>query len=375
MGLCFHPHPVTSPSWISPGRLAEAVARFFQERFLFLLLCCYLLAGLIPGPGLFLRDLSPGEISFAGNRTVITSSTLLLAVLLFNASLAIARPAAMFTSPRLLAAGLAANLFLPSLFLMPVSMMLTHWGGSGNLQSLIVSLALVSAVPVAGASTAYTQNVGGDLSLAVGLVMVSTFLSPLLMPFSLHLVNFSAEGDYTASMEALQGGASILSLLIALVIPSVMGLLLRPVIGGGRVDSARPLLKILNSCSLLLLNYSNASAVFPRIFSSPDWAFLGLVLLFTSGLCLVDFLTGWWIGCRLGKSRPQALAMMFGVGLNNNSTALVLAAPIFADRPKFLMPIILYGLVQHVIAGGSMSLLARKAVPPSGLDFQSSRPG
>ena len=67
--------------------------------------------------------------------------------------------------------------------------------------------------------------------------------------------------------------------------------------------------------------------------------------------------------------------MMFGVGLNNNSTALVLAAPIFADRPKFLMPIILYGLVQHVIAGGSMSLLAGKAVPPSGLDFQSSRPG
>jgi BASS family bile acid:Na+ symporter len=335
------------------GLKMATVARFFQERFLLLLLACYLLACLLPRPGLLVRNLSLGAVSFGGSRVVISSSMMLLAVLLVNASLSVARPSAMFTSPRLLAAGLTANLFLPALFLLPVSMMLTHWGGADNLQSIIVALALVSAVPVAGASTAYTQNAEGDLSLAVGLVMVSTVLSPLLMPLSLNLVNFSAEGDYTAAMEGLKGGASVLALLFSVVIPSVAGLLLRPVIGGGRIDSAKPLLKILNSCSLLLLNYSNASAVFPRVFGSPDWSFLGLVFLFTPCLCLIDFATGWWLGSRLGNSRPKSLAMMFGVGLNNNSSALVLAAPVFAERPKFLVPIILYGLIQHLIAGGS----------------------
>ena len=343
---------------MNSGLKMATVARFFQERFLLLLLACYLLAGLLPGPGLLIRDLSAGAVSFGGSRVVISSSMMLLAVLLVNASLSVARPSAMFTSPRLLAAGLAANLFLPALFLLPVSMMLTHWGGADNLQSIIVALALVSAVPVAGASTAYTQNAEGDLSLAVGLVMVSTVLSPLLMPLSLNLVNFSAEGDYTAAMEGLKGGASVLALLFSVVIPSVAGLLLRPVIGGGRIDSAKPLLKILNSCSLLLLNYSNASAVFPRVFGSPDWSFLGLVFLFTPCLCLIDFATGWWLGSRIGNSRPQSLAMMFGVGLNNNSSALVLAAPVFADRPKFLVPIILYGLIQHLIAGGSAVVVA-----------------
>ena len=350
-------------AFMNSGLWMTTVARFFQERFLLLLLACYLLAGLLPSPGLLVRDLSLGSVSLGGSRVVISSSMLLLAVLLVNASLAVSSPSTIFTRPRLLAAGLAANLFLPALFLLPVSVMLTHWGGADNLQSLVVALALVSAVPVAGASTAYTQNAEGDLSLAVGLVMVSTLLSPLLMPFSLNLVNFSAEGDYTAAMEGLKGGASVLALLFSVVIPSVAGLLLRPVIGGGRIDSSKPLLKILNSCSLLLLNYSNASAVFPRVFGSPDWSFLGWVFLFTPCLCLIDFVTGWWLGRRLGNSRPQALAMMFGVGLNNNSSALVLAAPVFADRPKFLAPIILYGLIQHLIAGGSTALLRRLRVP------------
>ena len=350
------------PPVLTPSAMVAA-ARFFQDRFLLLLLACYLLAVMLPGPGLLLRDLSLGAVEVGGERTVLSSSMLLLAVLLVNASLAVASPSTVFSRPRLLGAGLAANLFLPALVLLPVSVMLTRWGGTDNLQSIIVALALVSAVPVAGASTAYTQNAGGDLSLAVGLVLLSTLLSPVLMPLSLHLVDFSAEGDFTANLESLQGGASVLALLFSVVLPSAAGLLLRPVIGAVRVDAAKPLLKILNSCCLLLLNYTNASAVFPRILAAPDWAYLGMVFLFTPCLCLIDFVTGWWLGRRLGNSHPQALATMFGVGLNNNSSALVLAAPVFADRPKFLVPIILYGLIQHVVAGAATLLVTRR--PPS----------
>lgn len=41
---------------------------------------------------------------------------------------------------------------------------------------------------------------------------------------------------------------------------------------------------------------------------------------------------------------------MFGLGMNNNGTGLVLAASALADHPAVLLPMILYTLVQQVIA-------------------------
>jgi BASS family bile acid:Na+ symporter len=72
----------------------------------------------------------------------------------------------------------------------------------------------------------------------------------------------------------------------------------------------------------------------------------------------VDFVSGWWIARLLRATPGQQLAMMFGVGLNNNSTALVLGALVFFNQPKILVPLIFYGLIQHLVAGGSTQVLA-----------------
>ena len=42
---------------------------------------------------------------------------------------------------------------------------------------------------------------------------------------------------------------------------------------------------------------------------------------------------------------------MFGLGMNNNGTGLVLASMALADHPQVLLPIIFYNLVQHLVAG------------------------
>ncbi len=42
---------------------------------------------------------------------------------------------------------------------------------------------------------------------------------------------------------------------------------------------------------------------------------------------------------------------MFGLGMNNNGTGLVLASMALANYPRVLLPIIFYNLVQHLIAG------------------------
>jgi hypothetical protein len=42
---------------------------------------------------------------------------------------------------------------------------------------------------------------------------------------------------------------------------------------------------------------------------------------------------------------------MFGLGMNNNGTGLVLASLALANHPKVMIPIIFYNLVQQVFAG------------------------
>ena len=48
--------------------------------------------------------------------------------------------------------------------------------------------------------------------------------------------------------------------------------------------------------------------------------------------------------------RAQRMALMFGRGLHNNGTGLVIASLSMATHPRVLLPITLYNLVQHLMA-------------------------
>jgi len=48
----------------------------------------------------------------------------------------------------------------------------------------------------------------------------------------------------------------------------------------------------------------------------------------------------------------ERTSLMFGLGMNNNGTGLVLASMALADHPTAMLPIIFYNLVQHLVAGG-----------------------
>jgi BASS family bile acid:Na+ symporter len=338
------------------GVLAHA-AHFTHRHFIWLLLGCYVCAALMPGAGLLIQNVSLGQVAFFGESSRLSLSMVMMGVIMMNGALSVERMIGIVSSPKLLLGGLAANMFLPVVFLCLVSHIVApRWGGE-NLEAIIVALALVSAVPVAGASTAYTQNTDGDVSLAVGFVLTSTFLSPLLMPVSLDLINHAAVGDYTQALAELKGGGTFLILLLSVILPSFIGLTLRLLIGASSIKSCKPILKLLNSACVLMMIYINASIALPKILSNPDFEFLAFVFLFVTGLCLVDFFSGWWIARLLGASRGQCLAMMYGVGMNNNGTALVLGSLVFSHQPKFLVPLIFYGLIQHLAAGGSSTIL------------------
>jgi len=52
---------------------------------------------------------------------------------------------------------------------------------------------------------------------------------------------------------------------------------------------------------------------------------------------------------------------MYGLGMNNNGTGLVLASLTLASYPRIMIPIIFYNIVQHLVAGAVHHLTTREA--------------
>ncbi len=215
-------------------------------------------------------------------------------------------------------------------------------------------------MPIAGSSTAWTQNANGDLSLSLGLVLFSTLLSPLTTPICFDLVEHMAEGEYAQILEDLETQGGGIFLAICVILPSVLGIIVRPMLGETRVGAAKPTLKLLNSFNLLVLNYANASVSLPKALAESDWDFLGVILIIVVGMCLLAFTAGWFLSRWFRVGPAQRTSLMFGLGMNNNGTGLVLATMALPQYPRVMLPIILYNLVQHVVAGSVDYLLFRR---------------
>jgi BASS family bile acid:Na+ symporter len=343
---------------------SHPLARLLHRHFFWLLVGSYAVAAVAPGPGLWLRGVSAGEVAVLGERARLTVPTLLLGLLLFNAGLGL-RPdslAGLRRGALVLGAGLAANLLLPLLFIVGVSWGMRLWHNPDEVQNILVGLALVASMPVAGSSTAWSQNADGDVGLSLGLVLGSTLLSPLTTPAALHAVGWLAEGDYAEDLHELAAGGAGAFLAVCVVLPSLAGLAARAVAGGGRAARAAPRLKTINALSLLVLNYANAAVSLPEAVGNFDPDFLAVTLGLVLALCLLGFGAGAGLARLLGAGPPQRAALMFGLGMNNNGTGLVLASLALADHPRVMLPVILYNLVQHLVAGAVAPRLGR---PPS----------
>jgi BASS family bile acid:Na+ symporter len=364
MNCCFA--PAREPHMDGPRHPLNALSHFLHAHFLWLLLGAYALAGFVPGPGLWLRGLSFGEVAVLDESTRITLPVVLLALLLLNAGLGIpaAQARRLLHSPGALAAGLAANLLVPVAYIFAVTQAMGVWHNPEEVQEILVGLALVASMPIAGSSTAWSQNADGDVALSLGLVLLSTFLSPLTTPAALHAIGLMARGVYAEHLNSLAAAGTGLFLTLCVALPSAAGLLGRRVLGEARADALKPGLKLFNSVALLLLCYMNAAVSLPDTVANPDWDFLAVMLVIVTGLCVTAFASGWVLAKLLKADRARRAALMFGLGMNNNGTGLVLAAGALSAYPRVLLPIIFYNLVQHLVAG-AVSVIAERFGGPA----------
>lgn len=344
------------------GQLAK-LSHFVHKRFLWLMVGSYAVASGFPSLGLWIRDVRLGEIMLFGSKTTVSLSMLMLASLLLNAGLGVnlSQGREMLRRLRLLGTGLAANLIVPIAFIFVATRAMTGWHNADEVQNILVGLALVASMPIAGSSTAWAQNADGDVALSLGMVLFSTMLSPITTPLALHSVGLMAAGDYAEDLHELAAGGTGMFLAVCVFAPSLMGIIIHRALGDIRIAAAKPRLKLINSAILLVLNYSNASVSLPQAVAELDPDFLLLTLAIVVVLCALAFTAGWLIAWVHKATPSQRTALMFGLGMNNNGTGLVLASMSLADHPRVMLPIIFYNLVQHLIAGIVDRLVCRRA--------------
>jgi BASS family bile acid:Na+ symporter len=341
--------------------LAGALSHWVHGHFLWLLLGSYAAAAASPAFGLWIRDVCLGQVVLFGETARVTLPMLMLALLLANAGLGV-QPSRLWNlrgGAGLLLAGLAANLLVPLAFLLGLAQALRLWHNPEEAQQILTGLALVASMPIAGSSTAWAQNSDGNMALSLGLVLASILLSPLTTPVALHAVARAASGDYAEHLRGLAASGAGVFLAACVVLPSVLGVLARWAAGEARVAAAGPGLRLANNVNLLVLIYANASASLPEAVAYPDADFLALTLGVVAALCVLCFASGWWVARLLRADPAQRASLTFGLGMNNNGTGLVLASVALAGHPRVLLPIILYNLVQHLVAGGAALALGR----------------
>lgn len=332
----------------------QGPVHFVHQNLLWFLLSLYVIAYLLPGPGLWIRQCTLGVLNWPGGGNLnLTLPVFMLAFLLFNAGLGTKTEelSELRQQPALLVTGVIANTLVPLLFIALFWGLGRFWHDTEELQNILVGLALVASMPIAGSSTAWTQNINGNLALSLGLVFTTTLLSPWLTPLVMHTVGLMASGDFAEDLHELANQGASAFLMLSVVVPSLLGIAAQAILKEGRIKPVMPYLKLFNLLNLLLLSYSNAAISLPQAFLKPDWDFLGLILIVSGTYCAIAFGSGWLIAKKLKATTGEMASLMFGMGMNNNGSGLVLSSLALADHPTVMVPIIFYNLAQQIFAG------------------------
>ena len=130
---------------------------------------------------------------------------LLLAVMLFSAALLtdVSQIRLVSHHPLVLCVALLAVWLGPGLLVLAAGWLVPSTIDGQSTAGLLIGLALVATMPVANSSVGWTQNAGGNLGLALSLVVLSILLCPWVTPNLLSLWGMSLSPSEQAYCAAL----------------------------------------------------------------------------------------------------------------------------------------------------------------------------
>jgi len=317
--------------------------------FLWLLVGSYMLAAVVPGPGLAIRHLAFTRST--GDQ--ISAPLLLLALLLFCAAVVVrwSQMGELLQRPSILLLGLLAVWIMPGLFVSLMSWLLPAILGANVSAGMMIGLALVAAMPVANSSIAWTQNANGNVALGLGLIVLTIVLSPLATPQMLNLMGLSLSETETRHCEMLVAKFSGTFFIFWVILPSVAGLVCNRLAGQQRIDQARGSIRFVSAVALLTLNYTNASLAMPKVIESESAQTIALFSIVAVSISLLGIASAWLISRIFSLSEDSWISLAFGFSMKHTGLALVLAGEVLQDEPRAILMIVLATLLQHIVAG------------------------
>lgn len=325
-----------------------AIVTWIHDHFLWLLVASYLLAAVLPGPGLLLRKFSWGN-PYAGE---ITAPMLLLALLLFCAAAVVRWEQVwhLLERPGVLLVALIATWLVPCVFVSLLGGTLPQWLGVEATSGMMVGLALVAAMPVANSSVAWTQNSRGNVALGLGLIVLTIVLSPVATPQMLKLMGFALSDEATAQCEQLVKRFSGTFFIVWVILPSLAGMLVNRVAGAAAMTRHRGTIRLVSAIALLALNYTNASLAMPQVFERAAPRIILITSLLAVALQLLGVVTAWVMSQSMSLDKESTIALMFAFSMKHTGLALVLAGEVLESEPRVILLIVLATLLQHILA-------------------------
>ena len=335
-------------------------ASWMHRNFLLLLVGSYLLAAVLPEPGLKIRNL----VLTAPSGERVTAPLLLLALLLFCASVVVrwSQVQNLLQRPTILLFGLVAIWIVPGVLVGLLGWAIPLMMGEYITTGMMVGLALVAAMPVANSSVAWTQNAQGNVALSLGFIVLTIMLSPLATPQMLQLMRLTLSPAETAQCEQLITRFSGSFFIIWVLLPSFAGGVVSRLAGPQRIDKARNTFRTISAITLLTLNYTNASLAMPRVFNDEGTKTILISAALAIMLSVLGMLNAWILSRWLKLDDESRTSLIFGFSMKHTGLALVLAGEVLETEPRVILMIVLATLLQHIIAGVADWFLARRAV-------------
>jgi len=203
-------------------------------------------------------------------------------------------------------------------------------------EALTVGVVLVGCCPGGTASNVITYLARGDLALSVGMTGVSTLLAPVVTPLLVWLL-----AGKTVDVNV---GAMFLSILWVVILPIVVGLLVKH-FWPRQTEQATAYLPALSSLAIAAIVMIVIAASAHKLLTG---GLLIVVVVILHNLC--GLAIGNVIGRLLGLSSAKRKAISIEVGMQNSGLASSLATLHFAAYPMATIPGAVFS-VWHNISG------------------------
>ena len=217
----------------------------------------------------------------------------------------------------------------------------------GSSPEIVSGIVLEYSVPVAVVSAMWTNMLGGDLSLTLGTILVSTLVAPFSIPLTLELLL-----GQTVELDVL---SMVGDMLVQIALPAVAGTALNDLSRGRAARELSPVVAPAAKIALLLVILSNSTGAAPYVRAlTPQLVAVALfVLLFAA----CGYALGLLAASLLRVPREQRTSMTFLVGMRNISTGAVIAGAYLPGEAMF--PVVMGTLFQQVLAATYGAVLRR----------------